>query len=58
MSHDTERANAVNLRAQVAILRSQLAESQARECQMQGILERVMVDRYWQQRIASAGKGH
>ena len=31
MSHDTERANAVNLRAQVAILRSQLAESQARE---------------------------
>ena len=57
MSHDTERANAVNLRAQVAILRSQLAESQARECQMQGILERVMVDRYWQQRIAFAKRG-
>lgn len=57
MSHDTERANAVNLRAQVAILRSQLAKSQARECQMQGILERVMVDRYWQQRIAFAKRG-
>ena len=39
MSHDTERANAVNLRAQVAILRSQLAESQARECGAREALE-------------------
>ena len=43
MSHDTERANAVNLRAQVAILRSQLAESQARECRMREAWESVLI---------------